>query len=185
LKTLVLVSKSPRRQEILKRLNIPFDIIEPIVDETPLAKENPYKYVIRISKLKAEYAFSDKAVIAADTIVYKKRIYGKPRNEKEAFEMIKRLSGKKHKVITGVTIINKEGVRTSFYVQTKVVFDKIGDKQIKEYIKTKESYDKAGGYAIQGEAAKFIKKINGCYYNVMGFPLNKINKMLLKMNISK
>ena len=184
MKKLILASKSPRRHEILEILKIPFKVEVPIIDETPFLNEDPYKYVIRISNEKATSVYNSNPVIAADTIVYYKRIYGKPKDKQQAYRMIKDLSGKTHKVITGVTIIDENNNKDSFYVITKVAFDKIKETEILNYINLKEPYDKAGGYAIQGEAAKFIKEIKGCYYNVMGFPINEIYKRLKRMNIS-
>jgi len=187
LRELILASSSPRRAQLIKLLNIPYKIIIPNnVDESILVKENHIDYVLRISKEKSESIYNDNfVVISADTIVFNGEILGKPKNKVEAYNMIKSLSGKTHSVITGVTIIDQLTTKKSnFYVETKVTFDKVPEKEIHNYVESKEPYDKAGGYAIQGEAFKFIKSINGCYYNVMGFPLYEIYKHLKKFDIS-
>ncbi len=179
---LILASGSPRRQELLNKLHIPFSIVIPSIDEIPLVGENYLDYVQRMAKNKAK-AIRDKypghLIIGADTIVYNGRILGKPDNKEQAYDMLSQLQGKTHSVLTGVTM----GINSmeTFVVKTLVTFYTISKKEMLDYVDCEEPYDKAGGYAIQGEAGKFIKSINGCYYNVMGFPLSMINEQLKKI----
>lgn len=185
---LILASASERRSELLGKLKIPFTVITPDVDESVRDQEDPVTYVERVSRDKALSVFEnnpDCTVIGADTIVFNEgKILGKPKTPDEAYDMVRSLSGKSHSVITGVTIVKKESGTVSFHVKTEVVFDDVPDEEILSYVKTSEPYDKAGGYAIQGAAGKYIKSIIGCYYNVMGFPLNEIYRHLLTLNIS-
>lgn len=188
MRKLILASSSPRRAQLIKLLSMSYNIIAPNIDETALINENHIEYVLRISKEKAESIYSDRndfLVIGADTIVFNGKILGKPKDKFHAYNMIKNLSGKTHSVITGVTILdNLTAKKSIFYVETKVTFDRISKEEINKYVESNEPYDKAGGYAIQGDAFKFIKSINGCYYNVMGFPLYEIYKNLKKFDIS-
>ncbi len=179
---LILASGSPRRQELLNKLHIPFSIVIPSVDEIPFVGENYLDYVKRMAKNKANAVkkqYPGHLVIGADTIVYNGRILGKPANKEQAYDMLSQLQGKTHSVLTGVTM----GINSmeTFVVKTLVTFYTISKKEMLDYVDSEEPYDKAGGYAIQGEAGKFIKSINGCYYNVMGFPLSKINEQLKKL----
>ncbi|MEG0021208.1 MAG: Maf family protein, partial [Oscillospiraceae bacterium] len=120
----------------------------------------------------------DKLIIASDTVVeYNGRVFEKPKNQAQAYNMIKQLSGDCHMVHSGVSVYYK-GAIYSFAQTTKVYFDTIEDKTIKEYIRTCEPYDKAGGYAIQGFMAGYIKKIDGNYQNVVGLPVQRLNKLL-------
>ncbi|MCK5811804.1 MAG: septum formation protein Maf [Clostridiales bacterium] len=179
---LILASGSPRRQELLNKLHIPFSIVIPSIDETPLIGENELDYVRRMAKSKADVVkkqYPGHLVIGADTIVYNGKILGKPANKEQAYDMISQLQGKTHSVLTGVSMgVNQ---METFVVKTLVTFVKMSDTEIMTYVKSREPYDKAGGYAIQGEASKYIKSINGCYYNVMGFPLSLINAQLKKL----
>ncbi len=179
---LILASGSPRRQELLNKLHIPFSIVIPSIDETPLFGENHLDYVRRMAKSKANIVkkqYPGHLIIGADTIVYNGKILGKPENKEQAYDMISQLQGKTHSVLTGVSM----GIdyMETFVVKTLVTFVKISEIEILTYIESNEPYDKAGGYAIQGEAGKYIKSINGCYYNVMGFPLSLINEQLKKI----
>lgn len=178
---LILASGSPRRKEILSYLSIPFEVItsnfeEKIDENKPLEEE-----IKRLSKEKANTVFKenkDSIVIGADTIVtIKNKILGKPKNKEEAYQMLKLLSNKKHAVITGVTIISEEKTET-FASISNVYFNKLTDKEINNYIATGEPMDKAGAYAIQGIGSKFISKIDGDYYAIMGLPINEIYKRL-------
>lgn len=184
----VLASGSLRRQDLLKILVKEFSIIIPDVDESKNEIESPIDYVLRISNKKAYKVYNDlkeKAdVLAADTIVVlDNEIITKPIDEKDLFKMLGKLSKKIHTVITGVTLIDLKGNIKSFYEETEVEFDEITIEEMKWYCSIEEGYDKAGGYAIQGQSSKFIKRINGCYYNVMGLPLNKLYNQLKNMNI--
>lgn len=187
-KKIVLASASPRRKEIFKNigikpLHIPSNIEEEMFDIPP------YKLVMMHSASKAkevaQHLDHKCIVIGADTVVYLDgNILGKPNSKYQAFDYLEKLSGKQHYVYTGVTICYKKIVKT-FYEKTIVEFDELSQFDIENYVATRESFDKAGAYAIQGYGSQFIKKINGCYYNVMGFPINKfyreIKKMLIKV----
>ncbi len=174
---MILASGSPRRKELLSILNHPFEVIPSDYEETINENNKLEEEIKKLSFGKAKTVFDlhpNDLVIGADTIVtINNKVLGKPKTPEKAFEMLKELSGKKHTVITGVTIINKEKHDT-FAVLSDVYFNKLSDDEINEYIKTNEPLDKAGGYAIQGEASKFIKKIDGDYYAIMGLPVSEL-----------
>ncbi len=174
---MILASGSPRRKELLSILNYPFEVIPSDYEETINENNKLEEEIKKLSFGKAKTVFDlhpNDLVIGADTIVtINNKVLGKPKTPEKAFEMLKELSGKKHTVITGVTIINKEKHDT-FAVLSDVYFNKLSDDEINEYIKTNEPLDKAGGYAIQGEASKFIKKIDGDYYAIMGLPVSEL-----------
>lgn len=183
---LILGSKSPRRKEILSKANIPFKIITSDVIED-IKCDNPYDYAMLTAKKKAfdilTKANEDDVILCCDTIVYaNNKILGKPINKENAYDMINILQGNTHKVITGVFIVNKDKC-TSFYVETKVNVNKMTNNEIIEYIDTKEPYDKAGGYGIQGIFKKYIKNIDGDYYNVVGLPLDSVLNALKEFGI--
>lgn len=178
-KKIILASKSPRRAEILKMAGIDFSIVPSNVDEN-IKIISPTSYAMELSRLKANdifKAYPDEIVIGADTIVViDDIILGKPKNEEDAFDMLKKLSGKTHTVITGVTIVGKD-IFENFECTSFVKMYENDDNTIKNYIKTKEPMDKAGSYGIQGKGAILIEKIEGCYYNIMGFPIEAVRKI--------
>lgn len=186
--SIILASESARRVDILRTLGISFAIIPPDIDESRKKDEPPKEYVLRVSHEKAQKVgsyFPDKWVIAADTVVvYKNRILGKPMNEKEAFNMLKTLSGKWHKVITGFCVLNLSK-KTTYRdaVETKVFVRDLYDEEIKRYIKTSEPLDKAGSYAVQGRGGYMVKEIKGSYTNVVGLPICEIAETLLSLGI--
>ncbi len=162
-------------------------IIIPEVDENKKAGESIEEYIRRvtISKGKAIYKeeFHDIPVISSDTIVLcEDRVIGKPSSREEAYEFLKILSGNTHEVLTGVSILYK-GIPYYDYARTKVVFTGIAEEELRFYLDTEDYMDKAGAYAIQGKASVFIERIDGCFFNVMGFPLNLFYNMLKKMGI--
>ena len=177
-KKVILASASPRRKEILKLVGINFIQIPADVDETILLSDhsNPKRFVKKITMQKCKTVYekldSDCIVIAADTIVYSnKKILGKPKNQQEAIIYLKQLSGKKHIVYTGIAIAYD--FRYVYDVaKTYVTFKNLSDEEISEYISCKEPMDKAGAYGIQGLGAQFVENISGCYFNVMGLPIN-------------
>lgn len=181
---IILASASPRRKEILTLLDIPFKIIVSDADETYDASLPPHFIAEALSLKKAAAVAknidSHAILIGADTIVVcDGKILGKPKDEIDAKNMLKSLSGKWHSVISGVTVLdNKSAKSKSFYVETKVKFSRLADEEIDEYVKTKEPMDKAGSYAIQGKGAKFIEEINGDYFNVVGLPLQRLYQVL-------
>ena len=185
---LILASGSPRRVEMMARLTKDFEIIAPEVDETILKNESPESMVLRLAVLKAETVFKKIngmfPVLAADTIVVHNGILGKPVDEKDAAAMLSDLADSVHTVITGVAVINSaNGKMVSFIEKTEVSFGPIEEAEIIDYVRSGEPMDKAGAYGIQGEGGRFITGINGCFYNVMGFPMNKIYTNLKEQGI--
>ena len=182
-----LASKSPRRRKLLKQLNIKFKSFSVEMDEKILRNEKPSNSVLRLSKEKlglAKLKVKKGIVITADTIVVlNKTVLGKPKNKKDAFRILKLLSGKTHVVYTGYSIFNFTNNKTiSEYEKTEVTFRDLTDEEIKEYINGGSPMDKAGAYGIQDDfGAVFINKINGCYYNVVGLPLAKFYHALLRI----
>ena len=179
---LILASSSPRRKEILDLVKVHFKIIPSNIDEGSLKYDGSKEdYPLFLSSKKAEDVYrnhQNDVVIGADTIVIiDGEVLGKPKDEKEAHVMLKKLQNKTHLVITGVTIKAKDKT-LSFSERSEVTFYPISDEEIDEYIKTKEPMDKAGAYAIQGIGSKFIKGINGDFYNVMGLPVAKLLHVL-------
>ncbi len=178
---MILASGSPRRKELLSLLGYPFEVIvsdyeEKIDEDNKLEDE-----IKKLSFGKAKTVFNDHQdalIIGADTIVtIDNKVLGKPKTNENAYKMLKELSGKKHTVITGVTIMTKDKYDT-FAVVSDVYFNKLSDDEINKYIQTKEPLDKAGGYAIQGVASKFIRKIDGDYYAIMGLPVSELYNRL-------
>ena len=182
-----LASKSPRRRKLLKQLNIKFKSFSVEMDEKIHRNEKPSNSVLRLSKEKlglAKLKVKKGIVITADTIVVlNKTVLGKPKNKKDAFRILKLLSGKTHVVYTGYSIFNFTNNKTiSEYEKTEVTFRDLTDEEIKEYINGGSPMDKAGAYGIQDDfGAVFIKNINGCYYNVVGLPLAKFYHALLRI----
>ncbi len=176
---LVLASQSPRRRELMELMNIPFTVRVAEADETLLPGLSAKEQVKRLSRLKAEaVAKPDEITVGADTIVVAgRRILGKPKNPRHAEKMLKALSGKTHKVITGVTVVYPGG-SISFAKETLVTFRKLTEKEIRAYIATGEPMDKAGSYGIQGGGAKFVEGICGDYFNVVGLPVCALGQIL-------
>lgn len=182
-KRIILASESPRRAELLRQIGLSFEIKPSAVDEGKKPKESLDAYVKRVALSKAELAarnVNDALIIAADTIVViNKKKLGKPESPESAITMLKKLSGRCHTVITGVAVIDAvKNKRVTKAVSTKVWFKKLSDEEIKEYVKSNEPLDKAGGYGIQGKAAMFVKRIEGDYFNIVGLPLNTLYEML-------
>lgn len=177
---IILASQSPRRQELLKLITNDFEIKVSNVDETLPSGISPKDAVLYLSKIKAEPFKNDgDIIIGADTVVaLDGKILGKPKNDENAREMLKFLSGKAHSVFTGVTLI-KGDITRSFAVETKVKFFDLTDEEIDEYIKTGEPADKAGAYGIQGYGSLLVEKIDGDYFNVVGLPVSKLARELL------
>ncbi len=187
----ILASKSPRRVEILSKLVEKFEVLESNFDEDTISFSGDVeKYVQNLSKNKAidvsERLKEPAIVIAADTVVfYNGKVMEKPKNEEDAFSMLSSLSGNTHKVYSGICIINTEDDNViTDYDFTEVIFSELSERQIRNYINSGEPMDKAGAYGIQGLGGTFVEGINGCYYNVMGLPLNKLYKILAKYNIT-
>ena len=183
---IILASQSPRRAEILRMIGVNFKVDSSNINEEINQKIEQNEIAIIISKAKAEkisQKYPNNIIIGADTIVvYNEKIFGKPKDKNESRKMLKALSGNCHKVITGVTIMNKKlGVLKTFSETTKVFVKKIPRNQIEFYVNNYNTLDKAGSYGIQEWFSVWIKKINGCYYNVMGLPVSKLHKHLAEI----
>ena len=176
---IILASKSPRRKEILETMGVEFEIDVADVDESVPGELTPVEAVCEVSKRKADAVLgrhkeSDCIVISADTVVViDGKIIGKPKNEEDAFNIIKFLSARTHEVYTGFTVCSKGRTKTDFEV-TQVHFRKLYDDDIRRYVATGECMDKAGAYGIQQKGNLFVEYIHGDYYNVVGFPISKI-----------
>ena len=180
---IILASKSPRRREILENTKVRFSIKESQIDETIKLNESPKDTVKRLAYEKAfdvAKRNTDRLVIGADTIVaLDNEVLGKPKDQNEAYQMIKRLSNKTHKVITGISLINlKENKIIKDYVVSFVTFKDLSEDSIKDYINTNESLDKAGAYGIQGYGALLVKNIQGDYFNIVGLPISRLSDLL-------
>lgn len=175
----ILASKSPRRKEILETMGVDFEIDVADVDESVSDSLTPVEAVCEISKRKADAVLERHKeggciVISADTVVViDGRIIGKPKNEEDAFDIIKSLSGRTHEVYSGFTVCSSDKSGTDFEV-TQVHFRELCDDEIMRYIATGECMDKAGAYGIQQKGNLFVQYIHGDYYNVVGFPISKI-----------
>lgn len=176
---IILASQSPRRQELLKLITTDFEIKSQNADETLPSGISPKEAVMYLSKIKAQPLANDEdIVIGADTVVaLDGKILGKPKDEQNAREMLRFLSGKTHSVFTGVTLIKGKKEKT-FAVETKVKFFDLTDEEIEKYIKTKEPFDKAGAYGIQGYGSLLVEKIDGDYFNVVGLPVSTLAREL-------
>jgi nucleoside triphosphate pyrophosphatase len=181
---LILASASPRRAEILRAAGIAFTVLSSAVDETPLPGETATDMVRRLAAAKAELvaarAVGPAIVIAADTVVaLDGAVMGKPRTSDDARHMLEKLSGRTHSVITGVALVRLPDVeRREFTEITQVHFTALSDEEILRYLSSGEPFDKAGAYAIQGVAGRFIPRIDGCYFNVVGLPLARLCREL-------
>ncbi len=178
---LVLASASPRRREILRALGFEFEMFPATLDEEELRWDDP----IRNTRIRAELKAVDvqqrrprKTIIAADTVVVKNGTeLGKPADPREAAEMLAMLSGGMHEVVTGVALIAPPNIRIVEVEQTAVYFRELAEREIRLYIETEEPFDKAGAYAIQGHASVFVRRIDGCYFNVVGLPVPRLFSM--------
>jgi septum formation protein len=177
---LILASASPRRAEILRDSGMSFTVMSSAVDETPIPGESPNEYVHRLACAKAELVAARSVgpaiIIGADTVVVLDgQIIGKPRSAEDARRTLQLLSGRTHSVVTGVMLIRlPDAERRGFVDTTQVQFSAISPDEISRYLATDEPYDKAGAYAIQGRAGRYISRIEGCYFNVVGMPLARL-----------
>ncbi|HEY1006126.1 MAG TPA: Maf family protein [Sphingobacteriaceae bacterium] len=183
---IILASKSPRRQELLRMMGYRFRVVLKEVDETFPADLSPAEVAVHIAEKKAlafDEDLQDEVVLTADTIVcLDDRILGKPGDEAEAFAMLSDLSGRKHEVITGVTLLRDHEVR-SFYEVSEVFFGRLTEDQIRYYISTGMPMDKAGAYGIQDWIGLVgIERINGSYTNVVGLPTERVHRELLALD---
>lgn len=178
---IVLASGSPRRSEILGFVGWEFEKHVADIDETELDGEKPADYVQRLAKEKAEAVaknYENKIVLGADTIVViDGKIIGKPDHLDDARRMLKMLSGREHKVLTGVALV-KDKVTTVDLQATRVKFNRMNDEEIEFLVQNGEPLDKAGAYAVQAQAALFIEEIQGDYWNVVGLPINLVYRLM-------
>ena len=187
---LILASASPRRAEILHSAGLSFTVISSAVDETLIPGESPVEMVRRLALAKAELvaarAVGPAIVIGADTtVVLDGAILGKPRTTEDARQMLEKLSGRTHSVITGVALIRLPDIeRREFHETTHVQFTALQEEEIIRYLASGEAFDKAGAYAIQGRAGRYIPRIQGCYYNVVGLPLSRLCTVLTELGWS-
>lgn len=196
-KQLILASASPRRKELLAQAGFSFQVFPANADEK-IQEKSPEEMVKKLSERKADAAMEmwerqknnpeDVLVLGADTIVVQNdRILGKPADRKEAAAMLHQLQGNTHSVYTGVTLLWLDGARqleqVTFAEKTDVVFYSMTEKEIQDYVQTGECDDKAGSYAIQGLAMKYIQEISGDYHNVVGLPVAAIYQMLQKYSL--
>jgi septum formation protein len=188
---LILASASPRRAQILRDAGISFSVLSSAIDETPYPNETPHQLVQRLANAKAELvaarAVGPAILVAADTVVViDGQILGKPRSTDDARRMLQLFSGRTHSVITGVSVIRlPEMERRQFIDTTLVTFANLSRDQISRYLATEEPYDKAGAYAIQGHAGRYIPRIEGCYFNVVGLPLSHLVAALHELGWSE
>lgn len=178
----VLATASPRRIELLNNIKIfPKIIYSSDINEDKNSKEDPNKYCVRVAKnkaLKALEKYPEEFILSADTIVFcSNKIFLKPKNKEEAKDFLAFFSGRKHNVLTCVCLAKKNLIKVKKVI-TKVTFKRLSKQEIEEYLSTNEWKDKAGAYAIQGYAEKFIKRINGSYSNVVGLPLFETYNLL-------
>ena len=190
---LVLASASPRRRELLTQAGFTFEVHPAHIPEDPRPNEDPIAYVTRLAREKAEAVYNEitnapaseqrasappQVVLGADTTVtLDNHILGKPENPADAARMLRLLSGRTHRVITGVALVSAASTEVAAEV-TAVRFLALSDQEIDDYIVTGEPMDKAGAYAIQGRAARWIPRIDGCYFNVVGLPIALVSALL-------
>ncbi len=188
-KQVILASASPRRRELLQQIGLTFSTAPADVDEQVLPGEQPAPYAVRVALDKAQAAAEragEGIIIAADTIVVLGgRILGKPADDNDAVRMLSQLSGKQHEVITGLAVMDAVSKRTAAKaLSTAVWFRNLTEEEIRAYVATREPRDKAGAYGIQEKGALLVKKIEGCYFNVVGLPLSLLGDMLREFGIA-
>jgi septum formation protein len=188
---LILASASVRRAEILHDAGFSFTVLSSAVDETPYPGESAHDLVQRLAFAKAELvaarAVGPAIVIGADTeVTLEGHIFGKPRSSDDARHMLEKLSGRTHAVVTGVALIRlPDAGRLTFAESTLVHFNMLSAEEISRYLATGEPHDKAGAYAIQGRAGRYIPRIEGCYFNVVGLPLARLQQALAELGWSE
>src|SRR6202047_559961 len=188
---LILASASARRAEILHDAGLSFTVLSSAVDETPVAGESPAELVQRLADAKAELvsarAIGPPIIIAADTeVALDGHVLGKPRTSEDARQMLTKLSGRTHSVLTGVTLVRlPDAERRNFVETTHVHFAQVPEEEITRYLSSGEPFDKAGSYAIQGRAGRYVPRIEGCYFNIVGLPLARLYQSLQELGWSE
>lgn len=181
---IILRSASPRRKELLEKAGYEFVIIPADIDETMQANLTPYENVKRLGLNKASFEkekYQDDILIGCDTIVVLgDKIYGKPKDEQDAYDMLKELSGKKHQVMSGVGIVYQDKTY-NFVCVSDVYFKDLSEQDINDYIATKECFGKAGSYAIQGIGARLIDHYEGSFENIVGLPIKEVDEIFKKI----
>lgn len=185
---IILASTSPRRREVLNFFSIPFQPDEPNFDENSIPfNGDPKQYVMDLSRGKAlslKDKYPNQAVLAADTIVYfENNVLGKPKDHAHAFEILKKLQGTWHHVYTGITIV-KDNQIISDFDETKILFKDCSDQEIQKYLANISCLDKAGAYAIQMAGNIMVERLEGCFYNSLGLPINALERSLKLFGIS-
>lgn len=187
----VLASASPRRKELINRVLQNVEIIPSKFDESTIEYNGDVAaYVEELALNKAldvlKECKGEYIIIGCDTVVYHNgKVLEKPEDEEQAYLMLKSLSGAEHSVFSAVAIVNsKTSNVVKFHEESKVRFSKLTDEEILAYIETNEPFDKAGAYGIQGYGGLFVEAINGCYYNIVGLPINKLYKTLKMMGVN-
>ncbi len=191
-KKIILASKSPRRKELLEQIGMDIEIYPSNIDEKRISIKNPVEYVKKLARLKAENIgslYPGSWIIGADTIVViHDQIIGKPRSKADAISILKKLNNREHFVYTAFCICNQDSNSYTMKsvvksVKTKVYFKNLTDSEIEWYVNTKEPFDKAGGYGIQGVGSFIVKKISGSYTNVVGLPVCEVVEALINLNL--
>jgi septum formation protein len=181
---LILASNSPRRRELLKNAGFEFDVQPSGIEETRLPAESPEDFALRLARDKALDVASRSAagsmVLGADTVVaINGEILEKPVDAADAARMLRTLSGRTHRVITGICLVRApDSILAWTHETTSVTFRDLSEEEIEDYVRSSEPFDKAGGYAIQGLASKFVPRIEGCYFNVVGLPVPRVYEIL-------
>ncbi len=191
MKKIILASESPRRRQLLEQIGFNFEVVSSQVDEEEIIDKNPLINIQLLALRKAQ-EIANKGyrgiIIGADTqILIENEIIGKPRDREDAKRILLKLSGKSHEVVTGIAIIDTEAVSSETWFETTIVkFRELMVDEIEEYLDTGEYIGKAGAYGIQGRAAVFVERIEGCYFNVVGLPLTKLYiKLRMKLGLGK
>lgn len=177
---IVLASQSPRRSELLTKAGIPFRVRVSPVEEVPRPGEQSVAYAMRLARSKAEAVplHPDEIALGADTVVVvDHQILEKPANDADAVRMLRLLSGREHEVVTGVCVRSPRETACEHEI-TAVRFSKLSESEIERYVASGECHGKAGAYAIQGLASKFVERVEGCYFNIVGLPVSRVYRML-------
>ena len=189
MRQLILASQSPRRKQLLKQLDVKFAVAENTFTETKHKNGSPQKHVIENALGKARSVatqYKNALVIGADTVVvFKQKVLGKPKDHKEAVSFLHMLQGNTHSVYTGLTLIDtRKNKALTGYVKTLVTMRTLTEQELKAYLALINPLDKAGAYAIQGPGSIVVEKIDGCFYNVVGFPIAKLEEMMISVGTS-